>query len=143
MAGKQKQLTIFFFSVYIRGGDSNVYKLGVWKKNSAPLRPLPSPPAVLSKRPSSLKLLRRPEEWEEGKNLILERGSWLVGWGNGQRTADHLRRACYRNAWTAPSSPEWVKHHPRKQCKASSWVSPHKPTSEPLPQTLGNALGRE
>lgn len=92
MAGKQKQLTIIFFSVYIKGGDTNVYKRGVWKKNSAPLWPLPSPPAVLSTQPSSLKLLRRPEEWEEGKNLILEKGSRLVGWGNGQRTAGHLRR---------------------------------------------------
>lgn len=66
MAGKQKQLTTSFFSVYIKGGDTNVYKLGVWK-NSALLWPLPSPPSVSSTQPSSLKLLRRPEEWGEGK----------------------------------------------------------------------------
>lgn len=148
MAGKQKQLTITFFPLYIlRVGIPMCTNEGSGRRILPLSGPSPLLPAVLSTQPSSLKLLRRPEEWEEGKNLILERGSWLVGWGNGQRTAGHLRRAITEMPGQHLPVLNGSSITPRKQCMASSpgvcFLLVHAPTSEPFPQTLGNALQRE
>lgn len=66
-----------------------------------------------------------------------------MGWGNGQRTTASHQKEKHRNAWTAASGPERVKHHPRSHlclCLPSSDPSPH---LRALPSGLRECPARE